>query len=832
MNKRDKHQARASSPLAPRGRFLPGLVFLVFCLYGSPGAAREVPVENQHQGLETVPTVTFQQAPAEVQSQGTVSLPTATVQEAPAENQFQSPSLFPFVVITGTLIEKGTKKPLARVNVYCFPESSPEKPIKTGTDKSGKFSIKVPAGKFKWVLSASGYKRLEREDEQSADTTVASRVFYLEKISYLSYETTVYAQTEKRDDTTKSLDQAQFATVPGANGDPVKAVQNLPGVNRPGAFSSQVIIEGSSPNDTRYNIDNQNVPLIFHFGGLSSVVIPEAIDHVDYLSAGFGPEYGQSIAGLVNLTVRDPQTDRLHGFAFVDLQNAGGMVEGPINDHSSFLAGARQSYIGYVLGAVVRSRNDNKSFELTAVPEFRDMVLEYKNQPTTDDTVKIVGVGSQDTFAFLLKQPTGQDPSVRGNFNLDTKFFRIIPEWTHHYSSTMIGRYSLGAGKDWVLFDIGDFYSHTDQTALTGRAEIEAQFNSAWKSYSGIDVQHYLSTVSYHLPIFHSQGGIANPISSDDLQTVSKHYTADATGLYWRNVIHTEDSRWTFIPGARVSLGYFNGTREVLPEPRVAARYALDRGWMLRAGTGLYSEAPPLQDLDPTFGNPNLKSQRAIHGVLGIEKDFREGSATGWTVSNDVFYKKLYNLVASSTAFVSPSQPEYFNNSGYGHIYGWEFLGKYKTTNWQGWISYTLSRSTRGNAEIPEAISQFDQTHILTIVGDRELGRNWKISTRVRYTSGNPFTPVVGGIFDVNNDVYTPVRGPVYSQRMGAFFQADVRFDKKWIYDRWIITGYLDIENVTNRSNPEQINYSYNFQQAAVVTGLPVFPTFGVRAEF
>jgi hypothetical protein len=67
---------------------------------------------------------------------------------------------------------------------------------------------------------------------------------------------------------------------------------------------------------------------------------------------------------------------------------------------------------------------------------------------------------------------------------------------------------------------------------------------------------------------------------------------------------------------------------------------------------------------------------------------------------------------------------------------------------------------------------------------------------------------------------------------MGAFFQADVRFDKKWIYDRWILTGYLDIENVTNRQNPEQINYSYNFQQAAVVTGLPVFPTFGIRAEF
>ena len=202
---------------------------------------------------------------------------------------------------------------------------------------------------MKWVISVSGYNRLELEDEQQAGAMIKPRVFYLEKKTYLTYETTVYGETEKRDDKTKSLDQAQFATVPGANGDPVKAVQNLPGVNRPGAFSSQIIIEGSSPNDTRYNIDNQNIPIIFHFGGLSSVVMPEAVDHVDYLSAGFGPEFGQTIAGLVNLTVKDPQTDRTHGFVFADTMNAGGMVEGPINDHSSYLFGMRQSYIGYVL---------------------------------------------------------------------------------------------------------------------------------------------------------------------------------------------------------------------------------------------------------------------------------------------------------------------------------------------------------------------------------------------------------------------------------------------------------------------------------------------------
>ena len=249
-----------------------------------------------------------------------------------------SPSILKVIKIEGTLQEKGTRVPLALVNVYCFPESHPDKPIKTETDAQGHFSMEVPEGKFKWVVSLANYKRLEKKDTQLASKPIKQRLLSLEKTSYLSYETTVYGQTDKRDDKTKSLDQAQFLTVPGANGDPVKAIQNLPGINRSSFASAQVIIEGSSPNDTRYNTDNQNVPLIFHFGGLTSVLLPEAIDHVDYLSAGFGPEFGQTTAGLVNLTVKDPKTDRIHGFGFMDLLNAGGMLEGPINDHSSFLS--------------------------------------------------------------------------------------------------------------------------------------------------------------------------------------------------------------------------------------------------------------------------------------------------------------------------------------------------------------------------------------------------------------------------------------------------------------------------------------------------------------
>ena len=127
----------------------------------------------------TRPSSTPTPAGASISQPPLVSFPSQTVPQAI------------FVKITGTLFERGTKNPLPRVNIYCFSSSQPEKPVKTTTDKAGKFFLEVPEGGLKWVFSVSGYRRLEVEDEQLAGRDNKPRTFYLEKNSYLTYETTV-----------------------------------------------------------------------------------------------------------------------------------------------------------------------------------------------------------------------------------------------------------------------------------------------------------------------------------------------------------------------------------------------------------------------------------------------------------------------------------------------------------------------------------------------------------------------------------------------------------------------------------------------------------------
>ena len=90
--------------------------------------------------------------------------------------------------------------------------------------------------------------------------------------------------------------------------------------------------------------------------------------------------------------------------------------------------------------------------------------------------------------------------------------------------------------------------------------------------------------------------------------------------------------------------------------------------------------------------------------------------------------------------------------------------------------------------------------------------------------SGNPETPVLGSVFNSVTDQYDPVFGQVNSARQPPFVQLDVRLDKQWVFDRWLLDAYLDLQNATNHTNPEGIAYNYDYTQSKVSAGLPILP--------
>lgn len=717
------------------------------------------------------------------------------------------------VSIKGNLLERGTRKPLKDVNVFILPHK-----LKAVSNEKGEFQFTdIPKGSCEFIVNLTGYQKYQKS--QNCEN-VDNLNIYLEKVFYTTFETTVTSKVVKRDDQAQSLTQEEFLKAPGSfGGDPVRAAQNLPGVAAAGA-SAQIIVQGASPDDTGYVINGHRVPIVFHFGGLSSVIIPEAVERVDLLPAGYGPEYSRAIGGIVGLTTSNPKDDRIHGMAYVDLLNAGGLVQGPINKKSSFLIGGRYSYIGQVLKAVAK---ENDNFELTAAPTYYDLTGIYRNQINEKNDFKATFVLSKDELELVLNKPAGNDPALRGDFYNRTEFFRFIPQLTTRINEKTRMENSIGVGRDNLLVNVSGRYLDVQSKVISHRSELQNEWSETYKTYLGLDNNWDYSKVRVNLPSSYSVGGVRTPFGVGEERKFDTEGEDGQYGIYLRQEIKTSyESKWTYLPNLR--LDHYTLTKETSVQPRLQIRYQWDPSLQLRGAWGKYSQAPLPQEVSKDYGNADITAPYAWHYVVGFRKDFRKEGTQGLEVTNNYFYKNLQDQVV-------PDVSQRYKNSGTGSIYGGEVQAKYRLNEWSSQLVYTYLKSDRTIPGFGTQPSEFDQTHNLNLIGAYNKER-WTFSGRFRFVTGLPYTPINGSSFDSDNDVYIPLAGRIYSQRFNAFKQLDIRIDRKYIYDQWILTYYIDVQNILNSENPQNIQYSYDYRQNKKVRGLPILPTVGVKGEF
>lgn len=726
------------------------------------------------------------------------------------------------ITLKGRVYEKGTSKPLSGLKVFLLPIKK-----STETDTNGFFSLDLDSsevqslkteGSATWVANFPGYRRYELKEAWDSLNQGRERIFRLEKEIYGAVlETTVTDRNKSRDPTRKSLSQREFLQIPGSGGDPVKAAQNLPGVNRAPGFSSFVVIQGSEPEDTLYNIEGHEIPLIFHAGGFYSVGFPEAVEGVDILTAGYAANSGRALGGHLNLRFRDlDTTERFRGVGYVDLLNSGILVESKAGQNGAFLLAGRQSYIGFVLKAVLP---ENDAFDLTVAPSFQDLLGIYEYKFSNDLKFRLLGIYSNDIVEFLFERPLEVDPSVRGDFRTQTQFYRIIPALNYRINDSTDFTFSTALGEDEIEFRGNTNRFILDIKALTTRGEITKTWSGSQKSRAGFDNRY--SGTDFDIALTGSQsGGNSN---SSDIITIGGYSEQREIGIYLTHEANL--SSLSIEPSVRFDT--FRPSDENYVSPRGTLRYSWDSLNKSRLSGGQYYQPPLPQETSPEFGNPNLKSSKAKSFALGHEIDFREGSSFGWVLDNEVFYKWLYNLSTETT-----DSTRYVNN-GLGNSTGWQISLKHKTSVIDVGLNYTYSVSRRWEQSATEKFpSAFDQTHNLGILGGIEISGNWRFSTRFRYVTGNPYTPIVGSFYNSETDTYLPINGARFSQRLKGFSQLDFRVDKRVLFDTWTLSFYLDLQNVLNSKNQEQINYSYDYSQSAAITGLPVIGTLGVKGEF
>src|SRR5690606_259835 len=121
----------------------------------------------------------------------------------------------------------------------------------------------------------------------------------------------------------------------GTRGDALRTVEILPGVARPPFGTGALIVRGSAPNDSQVFLDGSPVPLLYHFGGLTSFTNTRMLERIDFYPGNFSVRYGRKIGGILEGGARDPSPERLAGVVDVNLIDASLLVEAPITEDLS-----------------------------------------------------------------------------------------------------------------------------------------------------------------------------------------------------------------------------------------------------------------------------------------------------------------------------------------------------------------------------------------------------------------------------------------------------------------------------------------------------------------
>jgi len=632
--------------------------------------------------------------------------------------------------------------------------------------------------------------------------------------------------------------------VPGAFGDAFRVMEALPGVTPLVSGLPFFFVRGAPPGNNGYYIDGIRIPLLYHVGAGPSVIHPGLVERVDFYPGGYPARYGRFAGGILSGETRRP-AEELHGEGNVRLFDAGALLETPFADgKGSLLVAGRYSYTAALISLAAPD----------AVLEYWDYQARATWKLGPQDQIGIFAFGSYDFFGE--KRSNGETRTA-----FATQFHRIDARWDHQLPNH---------GKMRTAVTIGSDATGTEELAgvsdrmISGRVYVEQPVGKDVTLRGGADItlDHY----DLDVPTTNRQ----ERDSSDSLYPPRNDLVM---GMHLDAVIQATD-RWEVVPGIRVDMFESVRSLENVPpkeqklagnaaipavDPRLLSRLRLSKAVTLVSTFGISHQPPaffvPVPGLQ--LGRLSAGLQTSIQASQGVEV------ALPWafTFVPTFFYHRYLGLTdfATTCGITDNSNSD---NGGEdcidkrvsGRTLGFEMLLRRSLTQkLTGWVSYTLSRTTRGTTlasydlsnlasiestrpktvSYAEVAGDFDRTHVLNVIGAYDLGAGWRTGARFYYYTGRPYS----------RRVYGYTIPPFNEERFPDFYRIDARIEKAWrIGTKGRIAVVFEWLNVTLRKEATSVNCNSkatSFQEALTANdckfeevGPVTIPSLGVEGSF
>jgi hypothetical protein len=714
--------------------------------------------------------------------------------------------------IQGVVEDAVTKEELAGVNILVLDTQRG-----ATTDLNGNFFIEnLPPGTYRLQFEYIGYSSRKITDIiVSPNKPVTLKVLLTEELlesETITVSAGYFVEEMMAQPSILGLSREEIRRFPGGFEDVVRTVSTLPGVaiNESGG-RNDLLVRGGGPSENLFIINNIEIPNINHFGtqgsssGSLSFINLDFVDNITFSTGGFSVRYGDKMSSTLTLDLARGRNDRIGSKLLVSATQFGANFEGPIGETRDFIFSARQSYLDLIF----------KAAGLPFVPVYTDFNFIMNYDLSSRDKLFVLGLAAIDRV--------DRDQSSEENrvFNAG-----ILGNSQNQYITGINYRHLMDNGYYDVTFNLNKYdfdFSQIDENRSpyfeTAADEIESgiklqrflSFSDKIKFLGGISAKYIRNknNVSFADTIFNRSGNriplttLGIEPQTDIDKNTSKY--ALFSELDWK-----PGSGIDLVLGLRAD--YYSFLEDPLYlSPRLIMKFQASDHISYKASVGLYHQPPSyVWTVNPE--NRDLKALRNTMGILGVDYLFQDDLR----MSIEGYYKQYDDLptgtipgindylIITNTGTGYGGREDDFQSFGYytlisaadGYAYGFEWLlqKKYSRIPCYGQVSLAYSKSvfTAGNGiEYP---GQFDQRWIFNISGGYKFNEKWEISTKYRFFTGAPYTPV-----------YHPSENPLN-------------------------TG--EIQNILN--NRLYLRPSYDFWEDKIDSrqDIGILPSIGISAEF
>ncbi len=703
------------------------------------------------------------------------------------------------------IFQKGSSKPLRRAEILIDGQ-------KYYSDPKGQ--VMLPDGPDATVvdINKSGFESLQIERGQLK----ASGRAYL--LPGAPDDDEIIISGTRRAEVSKKTISVQETSRIAPGGDPAQIPKLLPGVQAM-PFRSEVIIRGSGPRDSRYQVDDLRVAHIFHQVGNISIIPEGLLDQVEFSSGGFSAQYGEATGGIIALrtTSQIPENDKTELKLNLPFLVAA-FHETPLQEDSALSVSFRHSLTEYIIPKVIERQS--KGTGISLVPTFSDVLARYLVVDPKGH-YKLTAIGSNDGMVAAVPFSALADETGNAELEFSDRFGVIGLERLERLGDGDLLRATPQVYTGRQRFDAGKIRGDIDGVQIRVPTEWTNRLGKNRYLYLGVDPTWNSTRVQVTAPRINENDPFFD-IEDAAYYTVDGKFTNSSLAAW--SALDFEWNEFTFSPGIRAFK-----TTQIKPDaldPRFSLRYKLSEDWLLKGAWGLYSQPPEYQESAKNFGNPDLGFEQSQHRIVGIEGKL----SSRWQLDLQLFSKVTDHLIRNDPTLG-------YADKGRLEANGFEvFLRRLFTERTFGWLSYTYSNAReRSDSDQPMHTSQYDQPHVLNLAWSYKLNAAWELATRIKYASGEPYTPVTGGVYNANLGKFQPVydSNDPYSARFDASDLIDIFASYQSYFDRSRLTQRFGVEYLALEKGTSQIVYSYDYQEKKGVSQrLPPIPYYEIKAEF